>query len=110
MIRNSVFLQFNDNNNFLKVSNRSTGLKRLLRIDVVVTTIFTRIPTLDPSCASFKHLEFTASPLDSKDSLDRVVKVRNKGIEIYEGFPRVILFKYEILGPSWVLKTQVYSV
>lgn len=57
MIRNSVFVQFNDDNNFLKVSNRSTGLKRLLRIDV--TTIFTRIPTLDPSCASFKHLEFT---------------------------------------------------
>lgn len=43
--------------------------------------------------------------------LDRTVKVGNKGIEVYEGFPRVILFKYGILRSLVGIKdTQVYGV
>ena len=43
--------------------------------------------------------------------LDRIVKVGNKGIEVYEGFPRVILFKYGILRSLVGIKdTQVYGV
>lgn len=43
--------------------------------------------------------------------LDRIVKVGNKGIEVYEGFPRVILFNYGILRSLVGIKdTQVYGV
>lgn len=43
--------------------------------------------------------------------LDRTVKVGNKGIEVYEGFPRVILFNYGILRSLVGIKdTQVYGV